>query len=375
MGPPARALLVATLAAARPVTDVASCRAHVLQNLAAAGNVEDGQWATLVCAPEHLPPAAAATPANPPAEVFEGLMCPREGAAPDAAPPAAREMAVTLGKFFFNAATHPKYAAARRFDYAGWRFLPETCGAEGWFRAASCASEASLPQNWQPPLLWWTAAAVRTRLRLLGPCAERQRNALLATRARVAGPAASPACVAVHIRRGDACQVFGGAPVEDKRRCFPTRAYVAAARRLARRYGLGTVRVASDSPAAIREFTATMGGGVAVEALRFDRRAVGGPENATLGLTFAAAQAKFIETRPDAPDAALAAASLLADLEHLASCDAFVGTWEATLSRLAILNLAARAGSLPPFIWLDAPNDRRAWGPRRGRLRLPGSDG
>ena len=74
-------------------------------------------------------------------------------------------------------------------------------------------------------------------------------------------------------------------------------------------------------------------------------------------------------------DAALAAASLLADLEHLASCDAFVGTWEATLSRLAILNLAARAGSLPPFIWLDAPNDRRAWGPRRGRLRLPGSDG
>ena len=63
--------------------------------------------------------------------------------------------------------------------------------------------------------------------------------------------------------------------------------------------------------------------------------------------------------------------SFLADLEHLAACDAFVGTWEATLSRLAILNLAARAGALPPFIWLDAPNDRRVWGPRRGRLRLP----
>ena len=73
----------------------------------------------------------------------------------------------------------------------------------------------------------------------------------------------------------------------------------------------------------------------------------------------------------DDVDAALAAASFLADLEHLAACDAFVGTWEATLSRLAILNLAARAGALPPFIWLDAPNDRRVWGPRRGRLRLP----
>ena len=114
-----------------------------------------------------------------------------------------------------------------------------------------------------------------------------------------------------------------------------------------------------------------MGGDVAVEALNFDRGAVGGPENATLGLGFAAAQSKFIERRPDGPDAALAAASFLADLEHLASCDAFVGTWEATLSRLAILNLAARAGGLPPFIWLDAPNDRRVWGPRRGRLRLP----
>ena len=137
------------------------------------------------------------------------------------------------------------------------------------------------------------------------------------------------------------------------------------------KYGHKTIRVASDSPVAISEFAAMMGGDVAVEALNFDRGAVGGPENATLGLGFAAAQSKFIERRPDGPDAALALTSFLADLEHLAACDAFVGTWEATLSRLAILNLAARAGALPPFIWLDAPNDRRVWGPRRGRLRLP----
>ena len=59
MGVPARALMVATLAAARPVTDVARCKNNVLRHLAAAGNIEDEQWATLVCAPEHLPPTLA----------------------------------------------------------------------------------------------------------------------------------------------------------------------------------------------------------------------------------------------------------------------------------------------------------------------------
>ena len=55
MGVPANALMVATLAAARPVTDVARCQKNVLRHLAAAGNEEGEQWATLVCAPEHLP--------------------------------------------------------------------------------------------------------------------------------------------------------------------------------------------------------------------------------------------------------------------------------------------------------------------------------
>ena len=99
---------------------------------------------------------------------------------------------------------------------------------------------------------------------------------------------------------------------------------------------------------------------------------VGGRENATLGLDFAEAQGHFIERRTaDAPDAQLAAASFFADLDLLASADFFVGTWEATLSRLAVLAIAARKGALPPFIFLDAPNNRRAWGPRRGRVGAP----
>ena len=240
MGPPANALMIATLAAARPVTDVARCQKNVLRHLAAAGNVEDEQWATLVCAPEHLPSSTAAEPANPPSDVFESIMCPRNGAEPDDTPPAVRDMDLTLGKFFFYAATHPKYAATRRFDFSGWQFLPSDCGDEGWFRAAACPTKMPLPQDWQPPLLWWTAAAVRTRLKLLGPCARRKRDALLQTR----GTVSSSTCVAVHIRRGDACQVFGGDRVQDRRRCFPTHAYVEAARRLLNKYGHKTIKVA-----------------------------------------------------------------------------------------------------------------------------------
>ena len=220
MGPPANALMIATLAAARPVTDVARCQKNVLRHLAAAGNVEDEQWATLVCAPEHLPPATRPQTDTPPSDVFESIMCPRNGAEPDDTPPAVRDMDLTLGKFFFYAATHPKYAATRRFDFSGWQFLPSDCGAEGWFRGAACSTKMPPPKNWQPPLLWWTAAAVRTRLKLLGPCARRKRDALLETR----GTASSSTCVAVHIRRGDACQVFGGDRVQDRRRCFPTHA-------------------------------------------------------------------------------------------------------------------------------------------------------
>lgn len=377
MGLP-KAWLVVALAAARPVTDVARCKHFVRKHLEAAGNVADDEWATLVCASEYLPePAARKAPTGPPVEAFEGIMCPRvrHGTRHVEAVTLDDRLLddLTLGKFFFYAATHPAYAAARRFNYTGWQFLPKECGEQGWFRAACSGSVPEAPRGWRPALLWWTAAAVRTRLSLVGPCAQRRRDALLATRSVVGSSRGSPSktCIAVHIRRGDACQAFGGARVAGQRRCFPTAAYVAAARRLARRYGTSTVRVASDSPRAVDEFAALAGADLAVEALRFDRGRVGGPENATLGLGFAAAQERFIERRPDAPDAALAAASFLADLELLGSCQAFVGTWEATLSRLAVLNLAARVRTLPPFVFLDAPNDRRVWGPRRGRLALP----
>ena len=88
MGPPANALILATLAAARPVTDVASCRAHVLRNLAAAGNVEDGQWATLVCAPEHVDPVLRAL----------DIEASRAGAARSSRTSAWASCAVTKGK-------------------------------------------------------------------------------------------------------------------------------------------------------------------------------------------------------------------------------------------------------------------------------------
>ena len=109
---------------------VAGCRHSVLRHLEAAGNAADPGWATLCCAARHLP-AALPSAENPPAAAFERILC----AAPKAAPPAALED-LTLGKFFFYAATHPKYAGARGYNYTGWKFLPQTCGEAGWFRPA-----------------------------------------------------------------------------------------------------------------------------------------------------------------------------------------------------------------------------------------------
>ena len=78
-------------------------------------------------------------------------MCPRNGAEPDDTPPAVRDMDLTLGKFFFYAATHPKYAATRRFDFSGWQFLPDTCGAEGWFRVRPAPRKCRLRKTGSRP--------------------------------------------------------------------------------------------------------------------------------------------------------------------------------------------------------------------------------
>ena len=96
--------------------DVEACRRSILAHLEAAGNVADDEWATLVCADRYLPFAApSAPPSGPSPLVFEDLIC----ASPKAPPPEAlRDL--TLGKFFFYAATHPKRGAGaihRRFNF------------------------------------------------------------------------------------------------------------------------------------------------------------------------------------------------------------------------------------------------------------------
>ena len=84
--------------------------------------------------------------------------------------------------------------------------------------------------------------------------------------ARVYGCRPSP-----QVRRGDACQTFGGPRVPGRRRCFPVEDYVRAALEMARRYGVGRVVLATDSPTAVDDFAAIAGRALSVEALAFDR--------------------------------------------------------------------------------------------------------
>ena len=358
----------ALLLAGRATGTVEDCKRGVRGHLERAGNEGDPAYAMMVCDARHLPRRLAPRgPRPPPSILFERLLCDAAAAKPDAKPPRANiDAAATLGKFFWQVATHPRFSDAPLYNFDGWNFLPRTGRADDWFRPACLETPAGPPQpKWQPGILWWTSASLDMRLRLVGPRATAARDALLRGVSTGTGRA-----VAVHIRRGDACQVFGGPRVEGTRRCFDTATYVDAARELKKRYpALTVLRVATDSPSVLREVEA-LAPEWTIEALRFDRGNVGGPENATLGLSLENATRHFIEHRRDRPDATLALASFLADLELLGSAHAFVGTWSATVSRLVLLTQVAHLGFLPPFIFLDGPNDRRAWGPRRGRLGL-----
>ena len=274
--------------------------------------------------------------------------------------------------------------------------------------------------------LWWAAQLVRHTLGALGPCAA---EAVAALPRRVwrrggsrtptpATPAPAPeearrpwATVAVHIRRGDACERWAAAGdgATSPRPCFRAAEYLRAARALLpalrRRCGgagscgggggggdgggggggEGGVRllVASDSEEAVRELAQLAaseppdawsrahggggggGGGVSggtppeVMAVETWRGAGwgGAGEGAALGLKREAALEHFIERRNarGLVNRTRAFVALHADLRLLRDADAFVGTASSWTSRLALLALIGQAGSLPPFELLDKP--------------------
>ena len=238
-------------------------------------------------------------------------------------------------------------------------------GKVQWYKAASEGGKTEAG-------LWWAAQHVRLVRSAFGPCTRSAVNALRVEsvgRRAVRESTRSPA-VAIHIRRGDSCERWGepGDASTSPRPCFATAHYVAAARRLLKvlpgradgqSAGPARLLVASDSAEALRE-VATAAPEMAVFHVAAPRGEAWGAasEGATLGLsTPGERKTHFIEERNarGLVDRARVVASFYADLDLLASADAFVGTSASWVSRLALLAIAGESGMAPPHEFLDGP--------------------
>lgn len=162
----------------------------------------------------------------------------------------------------------------------------------------------------------------------------------------------------MHIRRGDACETFGGyAPgptdLDAPRSCYHLSQYVAAARKLRRLYGAAsTIHLVTDSPtvlASLREYP-----DFEFRWVDFERATVGGTEGSNLG-TSSAAQRTYIEHRAARASTAhgLIVHSALADLRFLAQAELLVGTSRSFFTTAALLLMLARLGTLPPVLSLE----------------------
>ena len=188
----------------------------------------------------------------------------------------------------------------------------------------------------------------------------RRRAAYAATFQRVIGDEyAGKLAVAVHIRRGDACNRWaepGDGDYADKRPCFRTQHYVDAVVALAERYDKDVAAfVASDSEEAVEEFVSLVPTGrVSVFVQVFDRVRATGKDLPNLGRD-TDYTTNFIEARNQRGelDRALTYASIVADLEVLGSCDAIVGTAASWVSRLIFLLIVGNTGRTPPHVFLD----------------------
>ena len=190
--------------------------------------------------------------------------------------------------------------------------------------------------------------------------------------------------VAVHVRRGDACERWasrGDGATDSSRPCFAAAEYVSAAEEVAARLqrraaaaasvGAGrrpTVRLllASDSASALDELAAAARNRssaawarVEVAWLPLPRGAGWGAvaDGANLGLSRKAAMREFIEARNSRGlvDRPSVLTSLFADLELLSRAHGFVGTAASFASRLALLAIVGERGAVPPFVMLDRP--------------------
>ena len=176
--------------------------------------------------------------------------------------------------------------------------------------------------------------------------------------------------IAVHIRRGDACERWTSRAGDHSRAieyesggrpCYATRLYVKAVQKIQEHYNLTTVevRVGTDSQYAAKNFITRLVSVIPnahAVVIHYDRFEISGDShNERPGP--GSVPPLFIEVRnaQGVIDRRKALLSFIGEVLLLSESDAFVGTPSSVASKLIFLAIVGRLGSIPPFELLDAP--------------------
>ena len=168
-------------------------------------------------------------------------------------------------------------------------------------------------------------------------------------------PSAAPAqCLALHVRRGDAC-------LTQWRRCPSTEDYLAVARVLARRHGLTRLLVASEDAAVIEGVRAAAARspdepwGQQIHWQQYDRAPFNVTSWSNHNTRYWVEQRLRWAKYGERPLGKRPVLDFLVDLEAASHCAALVGTMDSHGSRLMLLRMASRLGYVPPFSSLVGP--------------------
>ena len=161
-------------------------------------------------------------------------------------------------------------------------------------------------------------------------------------------------CLALHIRRGDACATAW-------RHCPPLDEYLAVSRAMARRYGLTSLFVATEDNATLAQLHAATASasepwGNRIHHQAFDRAPFSQKAKRASGSRFWVEQRLRYAQPGDRPLGRQPILQFLVDVEAASRCRALVGTMDSHGTRLMLLRMAARLGRVPPFYSLVAPS-------------------
>jgi hypothetical protein len=200
---------------------------------------------------------------------------------------------------------------------------------------------------------WRFGQLTRFALKSVGPCAQELRDRYLALREQLGVRRGGPT-IALHVRRGDACEQWMHEGRQGRRQCYPFAAYMEAARRLRTRYpGASHILLATDSPSVVAEAR-----GFAEEFsftyLRMNRSEIGGAEGANMHRP-QPDTGRFIESltaNRGYLHKSLLFGSILADVQLLQTADILIGDHLSTVTKLVLAAMVGRVGRVPPFVFL-----------------------